>query len=442
MRTPLGVTIFIAIMLLLDTYVFQAIKTVSQNVSPKTRTIIYAIYWSLSVIAVISFLLFVYTGPEFLGKKVRTYLFATVIGLFLAKLVGAVFFLVDDVRRGIQWIAGKLFFNNTEVEGMSGDGISRSAFLSWVGLTAGGTLFGSLLYGFSNKYNYQVKRLKMAYDNLPASFKGLKIVHISDIHSGSFTDKKAVNKGVQKILDEKPDIILFTGDLVNDRSTEMTAQPLTQPASTPADLGKLTTRVQNLENDQNYNLKAFEWKLDQKLLIFGWVALFISFVAGFLGLKTYNDLDKVVREKVNTAIDTALYQLDPTNLSIFVPEQDDPKDKKEMEKVWDRLDMTGLENLNWYRGLESGRVKRLFNGVGIVLIQNANDEEKFVNFLKRHKKQLDPKQAAFILYVTGAYRITEDTFKEYENLVTANMPVTVANMVLVVGRGLRNRENK
>ena len=222
MRTPLGVTIFIAIMLLLDTYVFQAIKTVSQNVSPKTRTIIYAIYWSLSVIAVISFLLFVYTGPEFLGKKVRTYLFATVIGLFLAKLVGAVFFLVDDVRRGIQWIAGKLFFNNTEVEGMSGDGISRSAFLSWVGLTAGGTLFGSLLYGFSNKYNYQVKRLKMAYDNLPASFKGLKIVHISDIHSGSFTDKKAVNKGVQKILDEKPDIILFTGDLVNDRSTEMT----------------------------------------------------------------------------------------------------------------------------------------------------------------------------------------------------------------------------
>ena len=222
MRTPLGVTIFIAIMLLLDTYVFQAIKTVSQNVSPKTRTIIYAVYWSLSVIAVISFLLFVYTGPEFLGKKVRTYLFATVIGLFLAKLVGAVFFLVDDIRRGIQWIAGKLFFNNTEVEGMSGDGISRSAFLSWVGLTAGGTLFGSLLYGFSNKYNYQVKRLKMAYDNLPASFKGLKIVHISDIHSGSFTDKKAVNKGVQKILDEKPDIILFTGDLVNDRSTEMT----------------------------------------------------------------------------------------------------------------------------------------------------------------------------------------------------------------------------
>jgi predicted MPP superfamily phosphohydrolase len=61
----------------------------------------------------------------------------------------------------------------------------------------------------------------MAFDNLPASFKGLKIVHISDIHSGSFTNKDAVMKGVKKIIDEKADLILFSGDLVNDRATEM-----------------------------------------------------------------------------------------------------------------------------------------------------------------------------------------------------------------------------
>ena len=217
------VAIFITITfsLLLDTYIFQAIKTVSQSASPRIKIIIYAVYWALSVIAVISFLIFVYTDHNFLGKKIRTYLFATVIGLFLAKLVAALFFFVDDIRRGIQWIAGKLFFNNTDVEGMSGDGISRSAFLSWLGLAAGGTLFGSLLYGFGNKYNYNIKRMQMAYDNLPAAFKGLKIIHISDIHSGSFTDKKAVLHGVQKIMHENADIILFTGDLVNDRATEM-----------------------------------------------------------------------------------------------------------------------------------------------------------------------------------------------------------------------------
>ena len=220
MRSPLGVSFFIAFMLLLDTYVFQAIKAVSHSASPKTKTIIYSIYWALTVIAVVSFLIFLYTNQDFLGKRFRTYLFAIVIGLFLAKLVAAMFFMIDDLRRGIQWIAGKLFFNNTELDG-EGDGISRSAFLSWFGLAAGGTLFGSLLIGFSNKYNYQIKRMQMAFDNLPAAFKGLKIVHISDIHSGSFTDKAAVNHGIEKILKEKADIILFTGDLVNDRSTEM-----------------------------------------------------------------------------------------------------------------------------------------------------------------------------------------------------------------------------
>lgn len=221
MRTPLGLGISLAIMLLLDTYIFQAVKTVSQSASPKTKTVIYTIYWSLTALAILSFIIFVYTDQHFLGKKFRTYLFATVIGLSMAKLVAVIFFVVDDIRRVIQWIAGKLFFSNTEVEGMSGDGISRSAFISWLGLAAGGTLFGSLLYGFSNKYNYKIKRLQLTYDNLPASFKGLKIIHISDIHSGSFTNKKAVEHGIEKILKEQADIILFTGDLVNDRSTEM-----------------------------------------------------------------------------------------------------------------------------------------------------------------------------------------------------------------------------
>ncbi|MEP6927723.1 MAG: metallophosphoesterase, partial [Ginsengibacter sp.] len=221
MRTPLGALIFVIIMVLLDTYVFQAIKVVSHSASPKTKTIIYSVYWIISIIAIIGFLIFIFTGPDFLPKKVRTYLFATVIGLFLAKFVAIVFFMVDDVRRLIQWAAGKLLYRNTEGAELSDDGISRSVFLSWLGLAAGGTLFGSLIYGFSNKYNYKVSRIKLSFDNLPASFKGLKIVHFSDVHSGSFTNKNAVIHGVEKILAEKADLIIFSGDLVNDRAIEM-----------------------------------------------------------------------------------------------------------------------------------------------------------------------------------------------------------------------------
>ena len=221
MRSPIGVIVFITMMILLDTYFFQAVKNVAQNLSPKTKTIIYTVYWSITILAVLGFLLFVYTEQNFLGKKVRTYLFAIIIGLFLAKISGLVFFLVDDLRRGIQWLSGKLFFNNTDMDDMSGDGITRSTFLSWVGIAVGTTLFGSLLYGFSNQYKYQIKRVKLAFNNLPASFKGLKIIHISDIHSGSFMDKNAVAHGVEMIMKENADLILFTGDLVNDKATEM-----------------------------------------------------------------------------------------------------------------------------------------------------------------------------------------------------------------------------
>ena len=221
MRTPIGAFFFTAIALLMDTYIFQAIKTVSQSASPKTKTIIYTVYWTISALAIISFLLFAFTDQAFLGKKFRTYLFAIAIGLFLSKIIIIAFLFIDDIRRLIQWLAGRLSKPYTAIDAAGDDAITRSTFLSWLGIAAGGTLFGSLVYGFSNKYNYSVKRIQLNYDNLPAAFKGLKIVHISDIHCGSFTDIKAVQHGVEKIMKEKPDLILFTGDLVNDRATEM-----------------------------------------------------------------------------------------------------------------------------------------------------------------------------------------------------------------------------
>jgi predicted MPP superfamily phosphohydrolase len=207
-------------MVLLDFYVFQIVKTVAHG-SHRTRTIIFISYWIISIAALIILFVLPLLHLDNYSRGVRSTVFAIFIGLFIAKLIASVFFLVDDIRRGIQWLVGKLFFRDTEGEQIEEERISRSLFLSWLGLGVGGTLFGSLLLGFTNKYNYKVKKLKLAYSNLPASFKGLKVVQISDIHSGSFTDKSAVQKGVEKILQLKPDLILFTGDLVNNKSEEM-----------------------------------------------------------------------------------------------------------------------------------------------------------------------------------------------------------------------------
>lgn len=221
MRTPLGTLIVVLIMIAIDLYVYFAIRSLTVGSSQRLRNIVFAAYWAFSILSIAGLVIFFSTGHDFMPKKIRTYLFAIVIGLFLSKIIASVFFIIDDLRRVIQWIAAKLFFNNTEGAQMNEAHISRSAFLTWLGLAAGGTLFSSLVYGFSNKYNYQVKKVKLSFDNLPPAFRGLKILQFSDVHSGSFTNKEAVMRGVDMIMKQQADIIIFSGDLVNDMATEM-----------------------------------------------------------------------------------------------------------------------------------------------------------------------------------------------------------------------------
>lgn len=213
----------LGLMALLDIYIFQAIQVVLPS-SHKVRLAITIAYWLISVMAFTFFLLMPYSTFDSWPRWLVTNMRAMVLGLFASKLIASLFFAVDDIRRAGAWAFTKLLRNPPPeiTHGGGGDGISRSVFLSWLGLAVGGSLFGTLLYGFGNKYRYHVNRVRLAFKNLPPAFKGLRIVHISDIHSGSFTDKQAVEKGVKKILKEKPDLILFTGDLVNDRATEMT----------------------------------------------------------------------------------------------------------------------------------------------------------------------------------------------------------------------------
>jgi predicted MPP superfamily phosphohydrolase len=221
MRNWNGWWIIILVMLLIDIYVFMAVRTVSQNSSDRTRTIIYGIYWLMSASAIFTIISFPYL--QFFQTHIvfRNYVFAILVGLFFAKIIGTVFFLVDDLRRGAMWLMAKIF-PKTGVDFVEeSKSISRSVFLSWTGLALGGSLFTALIYGFSNKYNYQLKKIRFAFNNLPEAFKGFRIIQISDIHSGSFNDKKAVMRGVDMIVAQKADLILFTGDLVNDKAGEM-----------------------------------------------------------------------------------------------------------------------------------------------------------------------------------------------------------------------------
>lgn len=212
--------IFLALLLILDWYVFQAIRTVTAGLPVKSRLVWHTLYWSITVLSISLVILLPYffskPGPHY----ARSILFALVAGLFFAKLIASLFFLTDDLRRVVQWLGYQVLPKNKNAG--SGEVLfSRSVFLSWAGLLAGAGLFSALSYGINNRYRYQLRKLRLTFPTLPAAFDGLKIVQLSDIHAGSFTDPLAVEKGIQLILDQAPDLILFTGDLVNNLASEM-----------------------------------------------------------------------------------------------------------------------------------------------------------------------------------------------------------------------------
>ncbi|MBB1284965.1 metallophosphoesterase [Flavisolibacter sp. BT320] len=210
------------LMIVLDIYFFQILKLLTSNAAPRTRSTIHLTYWILSVLVIALLFLLPYLNLDNIRKGLRSTVFSVLIAFFILKLFACVFFLIDDLRRGIQWLWGKIFFASAETgQPQASPRINRSVFLSWLGIAVGGSLFTSLLYGFTNKYNYNVKRIPVKFPNLPEAFRGMKVVQISDIHSGSLVNKEGVKKGVDMIMALKPDLILFTGDLVNNLAEEI-----------------------------------------------------------------------------------------------------------------------------------------------------------------------------------------------------------------------------
>ena len=114
------------------------------------------------------------------------------------------------------------YFGNRGSGNLAGPVIPRSEFLSKIALATTAVPFSAFAYGIiSGAHDYRVKRVTVKLKNLPKSFDGLRIGQLSDIHSGSFWNKTAVKGGVEMMMKEKPDVIFFTGDLVNNEASEV-----------------------------------------------------------------------------------------------------------------------------------------------------------------------------------------------------------------------------
>jgi uncharacterized protein len=209
--------ILAVIIFLLDLYFYQAILTLIKNYSPARKQVIKYIYWGLTTYTMIFLLVVpsIYPIQEW-NKLARVVIFSSIFILFIPKIIGAFFLLIDDLVRLVRW--GITFMPQN---GHKGEPITRIEFISRIGLLVAAIPMVSLIWGIiKGAYNYKVVKEKIIFPNLPESFNGLKIVQISDVHSGSFLSEKPLETAINLINLQKPDLVLFTGDLVNDRAEE------------------------------------------------------------------------------------------------------------------------------------------------------------------------------------------------------------------------------
>ncbi|WP_027378387.1 metallophosphoesterase [Chryseobacterium daeguense] len=201
--------IIAAIFLFLEVYIYQAIRTLTDNFWIRLG------YWAVTLAV---YGLFAYEITHFQKSDRSTMRMQIMISVFLIfilpKVFIVLFLLIDDIFRTGTYLVGlarptENFFPE------------RRKFLSLVGLGLGGVLSALFIDGITfGKYRHTVRRVRINFKNLPKSFKGYKIIQISDVHSGSFSDPGKLEHAIELINEQNPDLVLFTGDMVNNVADE------------------------------------------------------------------------------------------------------------------------------------------------------------------------------------------------------------------------------
>ena len=208
------------ILLVLDLYLYKAILGIFPKWTKIKRKQFSYIWWGYSFLLIAGVFLSIYFNIRLTLRAILLVaFFLTVCG----KIFALPFILADDLRRGFLWLKLKVFPAKAVVPAKTADEtMSRSQFLVKAGMVAAAVPLSSLSFGIvSGAYDYQLRRQKLYLPNLPKAFDGMIIGQLSDIHSGSFYNPKAVLGGVEMLLKEKPDAVFFTGDLVNNVASEM-----------------------------------------------------------------------------------------------------------------------------------------------------------------------------------------------------------------------------
>ncbi|MFT5986120.1 MAG: putative MPP superfamily phosphohydrolase [Planctomycetota bacterium] len=204
----------IVIYILIDIYAYQAFRTLWKG--PIAKWIYFGV--SAIVLGLIIYQLVSSGGSRRMSAE-SMYVFGIFIAFFVPKLLLIIFMFGEDIIR--LFVGAFMKFGG---DASSFHMPERRKFVSTIALGIAAIPFASLIYGMvRGKYNYKVHEYTLEFDNLPAAFNGYRVTQISDVHSGSFTNEEKIKYAVDLVNEQKSDVILFTGDLVNNLATEMDA---------------------------------------------------------------------------------------------------------------------------------------------------------------------------------------------------------------------------
>jgi predicted MPP superfamily phosphohydrolase len=221
MHSPLFLVLVAGILLLIDAYLLHGLRAALAKKAIIHKKYFNMLYWIFCVSMVSMLLCCVYVK---LGVGIRASFMMVFFITQVAKLCFLPFMVIDDVRRLIIRLGSKKANTDENTEGNLN--ISRSEFLMKAGIAATAIPVIGVGAGVVSRigvFDYHVKHVDLYLPNLPKKFDGLRLGQISDIHSGSFhkRDRVRIKGGVDMLLKEKPDLIFFTGDLVNDQASDI-----------------------------------------------------------------------------------------------------------------------------------------------------------------------------------------------------------------------------
>lgn len=139
--------------------------------------------------------------------------------IYIPKLVMLAFIVFEALLLFLLQLLSFVFQHRSHYEFVKK--VRRFKFFSWMGFILGLLLFGYILYGMLvTRTDYKVQEVALSFKNLPPAFNGVKIVQLSDVHLGSFYSEKELGKAIELLKAINPDMILFTGDMVNVSALE------------------------------------------------------------------------------------------------------------------------------------------------------------------------------------------------------------------------------